>query len=121
MAAGLATLKQLTPATYQDLQTLTYRLIEGMISIAHDQGHQLSGHAIGGMFGLHFTGQSTPAKTHTEVTKTNPTLFSSFFKHMLNHGIYFAPSPYEAGFISLAHTTREIDQTLNIFGSFTWS
>jgi len=121
MAAGLATLTQLTPATYQDLQTLTHSLIEGMISIAHDQGHQLSGHAIGGMFGLHFIEQSTPAKTYTEITKTNSSLFRSFFKHMINHGIYFAPSSYEAGFISLAHTTREIDQTLNTFSSFTWN
>ncbi len=121
MAAGLATLKQLTPATYQHLQTLTQSLVQGLIERAHNQGQQLSGHAIGGMFGLHFTHHTTPAETYADITGTNSTLFSAFFKHMLNQGVYFAPSPYEAGFISLAHTSRDIDLTLTAFDSFSWN
>ncbi|MBV52926.1 MAG: glutamate-1-semialdehyde-2,1-aminomutase [Coxiellaceae bacterium] len=121
MAAGLATLKQLTPAVYKDLNILTQKLVKGMTAIASKHGQKLSGHAIGGMFGIHFTDQSTPAKTYADITKTKQDLFKLFFKHMLNHGIYFAPSSYEAGFISLAHTPQDIDQTLDIFDRFTWS
>jgi glutamate-1-semialdehyde 2,1-aminomutase len=104
MASGIATLNELKPEHYQQLEHLGKRLIHGMQDAAKASHISVDGTAIGGMFGLKFTN-----KDKSEFN------FSKLYHFMLQNGSYFAPSAYEAGFISLAHTTSDIDQTLQSF------
>jgi len=104
MASGIATLNELTSENYQQLESLGKRLIHGMQDAAKASNISVEGTAIGGMFGLKFTN-----KDKSEFN------FSKLYHFMLQNGSYFAPSAYEAGFISLAHTTSDIDQTLQSF------
>ncbi len=120
MAAGLATLSRLNESCFQQLNDTTNSLVNGMIEIAQSKGKRISGNAIGGMFGLHFNDQLAPADTFDQIKHADKQYFSRFFNHMLLQGVYFAPSPFEAGFVSLAHSKKEIDQTLSAFDTFSW-
>ncbi len=111
MAAGLATLKQLTADHFQILDQLSKQLIKGIQERANAAKIPLTAVACGGLFGIFFT--SEPAVHYYEqVMACSTERFKIFFKGILNRGIYMAPSAFEAGFISLAHTATEIDQTL---------
>lgn len=101
VAAGLAVMETITePGFYEHLSALTNTLVQGLIAIGKTKGIPITGDAIGGMFGF-------------QIMPNNPMLFKQFFHHMLSRGIYFAPSPFEAGFVTHAHTVREIEQTLD--------
>lgn len=113
IAAGLATLEGLTtPDFYSELDAMTRRLVEGMLNIAKDIGVPLQGHSIGGLFGLFFTDENEIYQ-YEQVARCNPVLFKQFFHEMLAEGIYFAPSPFESGFVSSAHGEQELAFTLN--------
>ena len=111
MTAGIKTLELLQkPGTYEYLAQITKKLTDGLLTIARETGHQVSAGQIGGMFGLFFTGESV--HNYEDAKKSDLTKFSRFHRGMLEQGIYLAPSQFEAGFTSLAHTEADIDKTL---------
>jgi glutamate-1-semialdehyde 2,1-aminomutase len=111
VAAGLATLRRLAePGTYEALETLAQRLTRGLVERAAAAGVELSTAAVGGMFGFFF--HPGPVGCFEDAKKADEGRFRAFFAAMLEAGIYLAPSPYEAGFVSLAHGEAEVDATL---------
>lgn len=112
LAAGLTTLKILMqPNIYEQLSQSTLYLVLGLAKTAKNYGISLHTHAIGGMFGFFFTEQ-TQVKNQQEVARCQVEPFKRFFHSMLKEGVYFAPSAFEAGFVSLAHSQSILDYTL---------
>lgn len=111
MTAGMKTLEILQrQGTYEQLDRITKRLTEGLLQIAQETGHAATGGYISGMFGLFFTDEVV--HNYADAKKSDLAKFSRFHRGMLEHGVYLAPSQYEAGFTSLAHTDEDIDRTL---------
>jgi glutamate-1-semialdehyde 2,1-aminomutase len=111
MTAGIKTLELLQkPGTYEYLDQITKKLSEGLLRIAQETGHAACGGHISAMFGLFFT--SGPVHNYEDAKKSDTAKFGRFHRGMLERGIYLAPSQYEAGFSSLAHTEEDIEQTL---------
>jgi glutamate-1-semialdehyde 2,1-aminomutase len=111
MTAGIKTLELLQrPGTYEYLDKVTKSLIEGLLKVARDAGHGVSGGHISGMFGMFFT--SDPVHNYEDAKKADVAKFGRFHRGMLERGIYLAPSQFEAGFTSLAHTDTDIERTL---------
>jgi glutamate-1-semialdehyde 2,1-aminomutase len=117
MAAGLATLNRLNQNSYDTLNQLSEQLTQGLKSAANDVNIPLSTTYAGGMFGLVFS-NAEPICNLTDINNSQQSLFKPFFNHLLNNGHYFAPSLYEAGFISLAHTPQIIETTINCAHKF---
>lgn len=111
MAAGLATLRQLTPAHYTTLNQLTELLTDGIKERAAAAKVPLTTVHCGGLFGIFFT-QEPVIHYYEQVMACHTEKFTRFFNSLINRSIYMAPSAYEAGFMSLAHTTQDIQQTL---------
>ena len=111
MRAGLATLERLEPGAYATLAERTGRLMKGLESAAAGAGVPFTTNRMGGMFGFFFTGES-PVRTYAQVTACDQARFRAFFHGMLDEGVYLAPSSFEAGFVSLAHTDEDIDATV---------
>lgn len=112
MAAGLATLEILCePGFYQSLSAITEQLLQGLRAIAEECGVPLSSNQVGGMFGLFFT-EEAPVAYLQQVMSCDSARFQRFFHGMLQQGVYLAPSPFEAGFVSCAHGANEIELTL---------
>ncbi len=113
VAAGIATLNAVEkPGFYPALTATTERLVRGLEARAKDQGVDFIGHAVGGLFGLFFT-QEQSIQGLEQAQKCHLSQFRSFFHTLLESGIYLAPSAYEAGFMSAAHTEIEIQATWN--------
>ncbi|MFM7405861.1 MAG: glutamate-1-semialdehyde 2,1-aminomutase [Cuspidothrix sp.] len=111
MTAGIKTLELLSkPGTYEYLEKITQKLADGLLKVAQDTGHAACGGHISAMFGLFFTGG--PVHNYEDAKKSDTAKFGRFHRGMLEHGIYLAPSQFEAGFTSLAHTEEDIEQTL---------
>merc|ERR1711920_535476 len=111
MTAGIKTMERLKqPGSYEYLDKLTSRLIEGILSAARDAGHAVCGGSISGMFGMFFN--EGPVENFADATKSDTEKFAKWHRMMLERGIYLAPSQYEAGFTSLAHTEEDIDKTI---------
>jgi glutamate-1-semialdehyde 2,1-aminomutase len=111
VTAGLATLELVSkPGFYEALGMTTKALISGLSQVASDAGFAFSGASEGGMFGLFF--RATPPKSFAEVMESDKDKFNLFFHAMLKRGVYLAPSAFEAGFVSAAHTQNDIDQTV---------
>jgi glutamate-1-semialdehyde 2,1-aminomutase len=111
MTAGIKTLELLQkPGSYEYLEGITKKLADGLVQIAQETGHAACGGSISAMFGLFFT--SGPVHNYEDAKKSDTAKFGRFHRGMLEHGIYLAPSQFEAGFTSLAHTEEDIDQTL---------
>jgi len=111
VAAGLASLKLISaPAFYKKLATCTRRLVKGLEAAARAAGVVFSADAVGGMFGLYFS-ERVP-ETFNDVMAMGSEHFNSFFHGMLEKGHYFAPSAFEAGFVSSAHSEADINATL---------
>jgi len=112
MTAGIKTLELLKrPGTYEQLEVNTKKLADGMLAIAHEAGHAATGNQIGAMFGLFFT--NTQVHNYADAKTSDLQKFSRFHRGMLEHGVYLAPSQFEAGFMSLAHLDPEIEATLD--------
>lgn len=112
MAAGLATLAAISvPGFHERLETLTARLVEGLGAAATEAGVALATNHVCGMFGLFFTADA-PVTSYRQVIACDAARFRRFFHGMLDAGVYLAPSPYEAGFVSAAHGETEIDATV---------
>ncbi|MBA0916690.1 MAG: glutamate-1-semialdehyde 2,1-aminomutase [Nitrosospira sp.] len=121
VAAGLATLRLVQAAGfYEKLSASTRQLTEGLTAAAKKHGIVFCAQSVGGMFGLYF--RASPPTSYAEVMECNKEAFNHFFHAMLSKGIYFAPSAFEAGFVSAAHTAEDINKTLaaadQIFGEW---
>ena len=113
MTAGIVTLNLIKEKGFhEDLTKKTKQLAQGLVVRADQQGIPLSVNCAGGMFGFFFTKDKKVTKFE-QVTACNLDHFNQFFQTMLDHGVYFAPSSYEAGFMSAAHTIDDINVTLN--------
>ena len=111
VAAGLATLKLVqAPRFYEVLEETTRLLVDGLLQEARKAGVTFSAQSIGSMFGLYF--RASPPTSFAEVMQSDRERFNRFFHAMLERGVYLAPSAYEAGFVSAAHTRAEVDETL---------
>jgi glutamate-1-semialdehyde 2,1-aminomutase len=113
VAAGLATLKLIqAPGFYESLTTRTRQLCDGLMAAAKRHGVVFSAQSVGGMFGLYFA-ERCPG-TYEEALGCDKDAFNLFFHAMLEAGHYFAPSAYEAGFVSAAHTEADIAATVAV-------
>jgi len=113
MAAGLATLEQIDqPGFYEALGERTQQLVTGFAEAARDSNVPLATENAGGMFGFIFTDDG-PVRRFSQVAAADVERFKKFFHGMLSEGIYFAPSAFEAGFVSAAHGDAEISHTID--------
>ena len=111
MAAGLATLKILKQKeVYSELERKGEMLFSGLQEAARTAGIQVSTNRIGSMGSLFFT--SEPVTDFLTAKASDENLFKRYFRSMLEQGIYLAPSPYEATFLSTAHTEEVIEKTI---------
>ena len=111
MTAGIKTLELLQkPGTYEYLDKITGRLATGLLQAGRDNGHQVCGGHISAMFGMFFT--AGPVRNYEDAKQADLAKFGRFHRGMLERGIYLAPSQFEAGFTSLAHTEADIDRTI---------
>jgi glutamate-1-semialdehyde 2,1-aminomutase len=113
MAAGLATLDQITvPGFFEALGEKTRMLTEGIQAEADFFGIPFTTTRVGGMFGLFFS-DAKQIVNFEQSGAVNVELFKRFFHAMLDGGVYLAPSAYEAGFVSSAHTEEHISATID--------
>ena len=111
VTAGLATMREvLKPGFFERLAAVTQQLVDGLRREAKAAGVAFSGECLGGMFGIFFRERSP--SSFAEVMECDRAAFNRFFHAMLERGVYFAPSAFEAGFVSAAHGEREIEATL---------
>jgi glutamate-1-semialdehyde 2,1-aminomutase len=113
VAAGIATLA-LTEAQgfYESLAATTRRFVEGLCAAARRDGVAFTAQSVGGMFGLYFA--AAVPDSYEAVMACDKARFNRFFHAMLDSGVYLAPSAFEAGFVSSAHTHDVIDETLRV-------
>ncbi len=110
VAAGLATLKLVEqPGFFERLTANTMKLVEQLQAAAREAGIAFSAQSVGGMFGVYF--RAKPPETYAQVMESDKAAFNRFFHALLAEGVYFAPSAYEAGFVSAAHGDAEIGAT----------
>jgi len=114
MAAGIATLRQLSDATYVHLEALGRRLTDGMAEVFRRHGVPHTVAVAGSMMGFFFT--DGPVTDLTSAKTSDVALYGRFFHAMLDRGFYFAPAQFEAGFLSLAHTEADVDRTVAAAG-----
>ena len=113
MSAGLATLKLLNiPGFHDMLAAKAAKLTEGLKSQAQDKGIAMTTNQVGGMFGLFFT-DNEEVKCFADVMACDVERFNKFFHGMLDNGVYLAPSAFEAGFVSAAHTEEDLQNTID--------
>ena len=111
VAAGLATLQLVQePGFYERLTARTRQFVDGLSAVAKEQGVTFSAQSVGGMFGVYFS-EKCPT-SYAEAMQSDKEAFNRFFHHMLDEGVYLAPSAFEAGFVSAAHGDAEIEKTL---------
>jgi glutamate-1-semialdehyde 2,1-aminomutase len=111
VSAGLATLRRvLEPGFFDTLARATKGLLQGLLAEAGAAGVPFSGDCEGGMFGVFF--RATAPRTFAEVMQSDREAFNRFFHAMLERGVYLAPSAYEAGFVSSAHSPADIEATV---------
>ncbi|MDP1956901.1 MAG: glutamate-1-semialdehyde 2,1-aminomutase [Rhodocyclaceae bacterium] len=111
VAAGLVTLKKIAaPGFYEALAAKTKSLVDGLSAAAKQRGVTFSAQSVGGMFGVYFA--ATPPTSYAEVMACDKEAFNRFFHAMLDAGFYLAPSAFEAGFVSAAHTDADIAATV---------
>jgi glutamate-1-semialdehyde 2,1-aminomutase len=114
MAAGLKTLELIArPGFYESLTEKTEKLTSGLKERAAKAGIAMSTNSVGGMFGLFFTAEQQ-VTSFAQVMHCDQALFKRFFHAMLEQGVYLAPSAFEAGFVSAAHSDEDLEKTLDI-------
>jgi glutamate-1-semialdehyde 2,1-aminomutase len=115
MAAGLATLRSLTPELHDRIAARTRRLVAGLCETAARHGVPLTATSAGSMWGFFF--RAEPVRSFTDAKTSDTTRFKRFFHAALERGVYLAPSPFEAAFMSAAHGDREVDAALDRLAS----
>ena len=112
MSAGLAALQQLsTPGLYDQLYQRVDALVDGLQERANRAGVPMTTNRAGSMFGFFFT-EALEVTSYAQATQCNMEHFKAFYHAMLNEGVYLAPSAFEGGFMSAAHTEDDIEKTL---------
>jgi len=111
MAAGLATASALTPAVFDTIAARTARLVHGLREIAARRGIPFTADCAGSMWGFFF--RAEPVRSFSDAKASNVERFRRFFHAALERGVYLAPSPFEAAFLSSAHSEDDISETLN--------
>lgn len=118
MTAGYTALNLLNDVgIYQQLDSLTTQLCNGLSDVAKRNNVPMVMNHVGAMFGLFFTTGEEVTSYH-DVMQSDIELFKKFYHYMLSQGIYFAPSAFEAGFMSLAHSDEEINHTIDAANRF---
>ena len=113
MAAGFACLTEVAqPGIHETLTDLTTQLANGLLEAAEEAGIPLVVNHVGGMFGIFFTDAPT-VTCYQDVVKCDVERFKRFFHLMLEEGVYLAPSAFEAGFMSVAHSEEDINNTID--------
>jgi glutamate-1-semialdehyde 2,1-aminomutase len=111
VSAGLATLRLIqAPGFHERLSAQTAKLVQGLATVAKEAGIAFSAQHVGGMFGIYFSADCPTS--YDAVMRSDKEAFNRFFHGMLDEGVYFAPSAFEAGFVSAAHTDEDIEKTL---------
>jgi glutamate-1-semialdehyde 2,1-aminomutase len=113
MAAGIATLSMLTPELHARIEARTRAMVEGLQMIAKHRRIALTADSAGSMWGFFFS--SRTVKNFAEAKQSNVELFRRFFHAALRRGVYVAPSPFEACFMSAAHSDADIGTALDRF------
>ncbi len=112
MTAGLKTMELISaPGFYDELAKKVEFLTDGILAAAKDAGINMTCNRVGGMFGLFFSDQQVTS--FEQATRCNVDQFKAFFHGMLDEGVYLAPSAYEAGFVSAAHTQDDLQKTID--------
>ena len=112
MASGIATLKRLQePGTYEHLERMTSRLVQGIGEAAQKHGVPIYSRQVGSMFCAYFN--SDPVTDFETAARSNVRQFGAFFRNLLENGVYIAPSQFETGFMSLAHSDEDIEKTVD--------
>jgi glutamate-1-semialdehyde 2,1-aminomutase len=112
MAAGLAQLRILRDEDpYPALEMRTRRLVEGLLANAAEAGVPATGGSFGSMWGVFFA--EGPVRSFDDAKRADVALFRRFFHAALDRGVFFAPSAFEAGFLSTAHTDADVEETLS--------
>lgn len=110
LAAGITTLRKvLVNGFYEALSLRTQQLVDGLVAVAAEAGVPFSAQSVGGMFGLYFSAKVPTS--YAEVMACDKEAFNRFFHLMLLHGVYLAPSAFEAGFVSSAHQDIDLENT----------
>jgi glutamate-1-semialdehyde 2,1-aminomutase len=113
VAAGLATMKVVQEAGfYAGLAQRTQALVAGLAAAAQKRGVAFSAKSVGGMFGIYF--RARPPTSFAEVMQSDKDAFNRFFHAALERGVYYAPSAFEAGFVSAAHSEADIAETVRV-------
>ena len=116
MAAGLKTLELISADNFfEDLNVKVNTLVEGILEKAAGNNIPMTSNIVGGMFGLFFT-DAKKVSNFEQATQCDTERFQKFFHGMLEHGVYLAPSAYEAGFVSCTHTDSDIKATIEAAG-----
>ncbi|HEX2095676.1 MAG TPA: glutamate-1-semialdehyde 2,1-aminomutase, partial [Longimicrobiaceae bacterium] len=112
MAAGLAQLRLLRETDpYPELERRTTRLVEGLLGNAAELGVPATGGSYGSMWGVFFA--EGPVRSFDDARRSDVALFRRFFHGCLERGVFFAPSAFEAGFLSTAHTESDVEETIS--------
>jgi glutamate-1-semialdehyde 2,1-aminomutase len=112
MAAGAATLRLLAePGVYARLESLSVRLADGLVAAGRDANMAYTANRVGSMFTGFFCRE--PVTNYASAKKADTRAYARFFHAMLEHGVYLAPSQFEAGFMSLAHSEADVDATID--------
>jgi glutamate-1-semialdehyde 2,1-aminomutase len=111
MAAGIATLKSLTRDLHETIASRTATLVQGLRAIAASHDLPLTAESAGSMFGFFF--RREPVRNFSDAKESDTKLFSRFFHAALDRGVYLAPSAFEAGFVSAAHSDADVASTLD--------
>ncbi|MBD3612270.1 MAG: glutamate-1-semialdehyde 2,1-aminomutase [Hydrogenovibrio crunogenus] len=112
MTAGLKTLELISkPGFFEELEAKTTKLVNGLQKAADEAGIAFTTNQVGAMFGFFFS-EEKDIRRFSQVAKGNMEQFKAFYHGMLDEGIYLAPSAFEAGFVSSAHTDQDIDDTI---------
>ena len=114
MAAGIATLRALTPELHDEIAARTTRLVHGLRRIAAEHGVPFTADSAGSMWGFFFRGE--PVRSFADAKTCDVERFKRFFHAALARGVYLAPSAFEAAFMSSAHSDRDVEETLNRLG-----
>jgi len=113
MSAGLTTLNLISaPDFFEELTETNNALVNGLQEVADAAGIPFTTNAVGGMFGLFFS-EADSVSSFDQVMNCNQERFNTFFHDMLEKGVYLAPSSFEAGFVSKAHTNEDIEKTIS--------
>src|SRR5213082_4143035 len=111
MSAGIAALKQLTrPGLYEQMTELAQRLVSGLRTEFAASGIPAQINAMGSLATVFFT--TGPVRNYADAKRSDTERYARFFREMLARGVFFAPSQFEAAFLSAAHTSADIDRTL---------